>query len=549
MSANGMNKSFPIDRRAVLKAGASGVAAAAMLPSASWAQTQSPKSGGTLLLSNGGDPPTLDMHQSATYLTEFVGSPCYSTLLRIDPTDINKLVPDLAEKYETAPDGKTITFHLRKGVEFHNGMPVTADDVVFSLDRIRKPPSGIVSPRKGLLGNVKMVEAKDATTVLIHLNAPQADFPFNVANPYNVIVPRKVVEPLDASGQGMKRTVMGSGPFKLSRAIDGQIYEFARNDKYFGQKAYLDKIQMFPIKGEVERASALKSGRIHGCFFFANEAVLEGLRATPNIVASRRPTPTFINLIPNVRVKPFDDIRVREALSLAIDRSAFIKTVGPLAGAFYHSTGLLLPGSPYNLGMEEIKKFAGFDTIPDGGGNIEANRKRAMELLEQAGVPKGFKIVLLARSDIPAFRDSSINLAAQLKTVGLDASVDIRDAGGFYAAESGGQFQCLAHSVAVSGSLPDQILGEGYTSFGGRNYGGWKDDAIDAAFRAQSAELEPEKRKQLIKDFQTMFLKTFYQINLAWVGYATAYSKSVKGWHELPDLYANMQMDRVWLDT
>ena len=114
---------------------------------------------------------------------------------------------------------------------------------------------------------------------------------YQVANPYNVIVPRKVVEPLDASGHGMKRTIVGSGAFKLSQAIDGQIYELVRNEKYFGDKPYLDKIQMFPIKGEVERAAALQSGRIHGCFFFANEAVLAGLRKQPSISAFRRPTP------------------------------------------------------------------------------------------------------------------------------------------------------------------------------------------------------------------------------------------------------------------
>lgn len=546
MSKNGIAKSLPMNRRNMLKT-AGGLAAAAILPAGAYGQP--PKSGGVLLLSHGGDPPTLDMHQSATYLTEFVGAPCYSTLLRIDPSDIYKLVPDLAEKHEVSSDGKTVTFYLNKAAEFHNGMPVTADDVVFSLDRVRKPPSGIVSPRKGLLANIKEIQAKDANTVVVLLNEPQADFPFQVANPYNVIVPRKVVEPLDASGQGMKRTIMGSGPFKLSQAVDGQIYELVRNEKYFGKKAYVEKIQMFPIRGEVERAAALQSGRIHGSFFFASEAVLDGLRKAPTVTAIRRPTPTFINLIPNLKMKPFDDIRVREALSLAIDREAFIKTVGPLAGAFYHSTGLLLPGSPDNLSMDEMKQFSGFDTMPGGGGDIEKNRARAMKLLEEAGVPKGFKLSLLARSDIPAFRDSSINLAAQLKTIGLDTSVDIRDAGGFYTAETGGQFQVVAHSVAISGSLPDQILGEGYTSFGGRNYGGWKDDAIDAAFRAQSAETDPVKRKKLIHDFQVMFLKTYFQINLAWVGYAAAHSKSLKGWNALPDLYANMQMDTVWLDT
>ena len=100
---------------------------------------------------------------------------------------------------------------------------------------------------------------------------------------------------------------------------------------------------------------------------------------------------------------------------------------------------------------------------------------------------------------MPAFRDVSINVAAQLKTIGLDATVDVRDAGSFYTIENKGDFQLVAHSVALSGSLPDQILGEGYTSFGGRNYGGWKDDAIDNLFREQSRELDAEKRKELIK--------------------------------------------------
>ena len=546
MRAKGNASSPQVNRRMILKAGV-GMLAAAAMPATAF--TEGPKSGGTLLLSSGGDPPTLDMHQTPTYLTQFIGAPCYSTLLRISANDIDTLVPDLAQSHEVAADGKTVTFHLHPAAEFHNGMPVTADDVVFSLNRIRKPPKGIVSPRKGLLGSIKDTEAKGAYTVVVHLNEPEADFLFQVANPYNVIVPRKVVEPLDASGQGMKRTIVGSGPFKLSQAIDGQIYELVSNEKYFGQKPYLNKIQMFPIKGEVERAAALQSGRIHGCFFFANEAVLAGLRKQPNITAFRRPTPTFVNLIPNVTMKPFDDIRVRQALSLAIDREAFIKTVGPLAGAFYHSTGLLMPGSSFNLSLDEIKQFAGYDTMPGAGGTIVTNRKRAVELLEQAGVPKGFKIALLARGDIPAFRDSSINVAAQLTTIGLDATVDVRDAGGFYAAETSGQFQLVAHSVGLSGSRPDQILGEGYTSFGGRNYGNWKDDSIDAAYRAQSAETDPVKRKQLIKEFQVDFLKTYYQINLAWVGYGGAHAKVFKGWEPLTDLYANMQMDRVWLDT
>ena len=162
-----------------------------------------------------------------------------------------------------------MTFQLHGGVVFHDGTPLTAEDVIYSLDRIRKPPRGIVSPRKGLLGNIASIEAGGPLTVVIRLTEPQPDFLFMVSNPYNVIVPKKVCEPLDAQGQGMKRHIVGTGPFRLTQAIDGQIYELSRFDGYFGEKAYLDKIQFFPIKGEVERGAALQGKRIDAEFLFS----------------------------------------------------------------------------------------------------------------------------------------------------------------------------------------------------------------------------------------------------------------------------------------
>ncbi|MCC7428111.1 MAG: ABC transporter substrate-binding protein [Alphaproteobacteria bacterium] len=547
MAKSSRPTAFAVNRREALMLG--GAALAATASAGRMARAQTPKRGGTLRVSNGGDPPDYDVLQTATYLTQFVGAPCYSTLMRVDPADYSRLQPDLAERWEVSADGKTVTFHLRDGVVFHNGSPLTSADVVYSLERIRNPPRGIVSPRRGLLGNVDGIEAPGPRTVVVRLKAPQPDFLFMVSNPFNVIYSKAVAEPLDAQGTGMKRQIMGTGPFRLGRAVNGQIYEFERFDRYYGGPAHLDKIQMFPIRGEIERGAALQGRRIDASFFFANESVLQNLRQVQGMTALRRPTPTFINLIPQVEKKPFDDVRVREALSLALDRDAFIKTVGPLAGAFFHSMGLLPPGSPHSLSAEEIKQFGGYDTLPGLGGNLEANRRRARELLRAAGVPEGFKVSLLARGDIPAFRDSSINIAAQLKNIGLDATVDVRDAGAFYTLETTGQFELVAHSVAIAGSLPDQILGEGYTSFGGRNYGKWRDDSLDTLYRQQSSELDPAKRGQLIKQFQLAFLKTYYQINLAWVGYGAAHSNTMKGWTALPDLYANMNLHQVWLDA
>ncbi|MBI3054540.1 MAG: ABC transporter substrate-binding protein, partial [Betaproteobacteria bacterium] len=131
-------------RRKVLKAGSAALAVAASGPRWAWAQT--PKRGGTLRVSSGGDPPDFDLHQTATYLTQHAGAPCYSTLMRADPKDYNRLLPDLAEKADVSADGKAVTFQLREGVVFHNGMPLTAEDVAYSLERIRNPAKGNVSP-------------------------------------------------------------------------------------------------------------------------------------------------------------------------------------------------------------------------------------------------------------------------------------------------------------------------------------------------------------------------------------------------------------------
>ena len=422
-----------VNRRAILQAGGGVIATAITGPRAAWAQ--SPKRGGTLRVSNGGDPPDFDVHQTVTYLTQFVGAPCYSTLLRIDSGDYNRLVPDLAEKWEVSADGKTVTFQLRRGVVFHNGTPMTAEDVIYSLDRIRKPPRGIISPRKGQLGNIACIEAPDPYTVVIHLTQPQADFPFLVSNPFNVIYCKKVAEPLDAQGQGMKRQIVGTGPFRLTQAIDGQIYELSRFDSYFGAPAYLDKIQFFPIRGEVERGAALQGKRIDACYFFPQASRCSAtLRKVPGMTELRRPTPTFDQPDPQCSASSRSTTfaSARRCRWRWIARS-FIKTVGPLAGAFFHSLGLMPPGSPYSLSAEEIKQFGGYDTLPGLGGDVAANRQRAMALLEQAGVPKGFKIVIpraatCRRSAIlPSTSRPSSRRSAWTSTV------DIRDTGAFFA--------------------------------------------------------------------------------------------------------------------
>ena len=458
-------------------------------------------------------------------------------------------MPDLAEKWQVATDNKTVTFQLRRGVVFHNGMPMTAEDVIYSLDRIRKPPSGIISPRKGQLGNIAGMEAPDPYTVVIHLTQPQADFPFLVSNPFNVIYCKKVAEPLDAQGQGMKRQIVGTGPFRLTQAIDGQIYELSRFDSYFGAPAYLDKIQFFPIKGEVERGAALQGKRIDACYFIPSELVSATLRKVPGMVELRRPTPTSINLIPNVQVKPFDDIRVREALSLAIDRESFIKTVGPLAGASFHSLGLMPPDSSYSLSPEDIKKFGGYDTLPGlgrrcrgqppaGDGAPRAGRRaqglqdRDAGARRRAGLPRCFDQRRCPAQDDWPGRQRRHSRRRRLLRAGEQRRIPI------------------AHPLPrVERDLAGPDPRRGLYEFRRPQLRPLEGRCDRQHVSAAVAGGRSEKARRNIREFQRTFLRSHYHINLAWVGYGAAFWGAVKGWVALPDIYVNMQMDKVWLDA
>ena len=234
-----------------------------------------------------------------------------------------------------------------------------------------------------------------------------------------------------------------------TQAIDGQIYELSRNDRYFGESRIWTRSRCFRSRARSSAPQRCKAGGSDGCFFFANEAVLETLaQAADDERVPRGRRRLSSTCIPNIKAKPFDDIRVRRGAvarhrprGLHQDRRTACRRV-------------LSQHRPADARQfvqpehsDEIKQFAGYDTMPGAGGNIEANRKRAMRLLEQAGVTKALRLSLLARGDLPAFRNSSINVAAQLKTIGLDATVDVRDTGGSTRHGDQRQFQLVAHSV------------------------------------------------------------------------------------------------------
>src|SRR5437588_12611929 len=218
-----------------------GAVLAAALP-ASAAET--PKRGGTLSYLIPADaPPTFDGHRETTYATIHSVAPFYSVLIRINPDNpgsTTDFVCDLCiEMPKPTDDGKTYTFKIRQGVKFHNGDPLTAEDVATSLQMIAFPPEGVLSPRSSDFEMVAKIDAPDPTTVVIRLKFATSAFLPALADPYAFIYQKKV---LDKDPHWYERNILGSGPFKFANYEVGQSIRWLRNPDYYHQGLpYLDE--------------------------------------------------------------------------------------------------------------------------------------------------------------------------------------------------------------------------------------------------------------------------------------------------------------------
>ncbi|HEU4370957.1 MAG TPA: ABC transporter substrate-binding protein, partial [Methylomirabilota bacterium] len=265
-----------VDRRTFLKrVGAAGAGAviASRLPAPGSAAAQdmtvrpdpAAKRGGTLRYAVHNAPAHFDVHQSGTVANIGPQSPMYDTLLRRSPKDGQTIIPDLAQRWEISPDGKRYTFHLRKGVKFHDGADFTAEDVKATYERIARPPKGVVIPRTPLFATVGDIVVVDPHKIEFRLTEarPKAYMLGAFASGWNIIVRKKTLD----DNQGNLRQVMnfpGTGPFKHVSRKDREVWIMERNPSYWNKGLPLvDKLEiyhMFPFSPEL--GSAFLSGKV-----------------------------------------------------------------------------------------------------------------------------------------------------------------------------------------------------------------------------------------------------------------------------------------------
>lgn len=247
--------------------------------------------------------------------TDFIrGYTCYNNLTRLD--DQAQPVPDLAESFEPGADPSVWIFHLRKGVEFHNGKTLGPDDVIFSL--MRHADESVGSAASGLGSQIKEVRADGPNKVVVDLTGPNADFPIVVATPHFAITP---------AGTTVFSAGIGTGPFKIKEFTPGVRSISIRNENYFRDgRPYVDSIEFFGISDANARLNALLSGDVHMVSEIA-PAALAQVEASDGVEVLETPAPRFSQLIMMVDRAPMDNPDLRLAMKYLIDRERVVKTL------------------------------------------------------------------------------------------------------------------------------------------------------------------------------------------------------------------------------
>lgn len=513
------------------------------LPSAGQAQT--PKRGGMLVFTvPASNFPSMDGHRETTFALIHPVAPIYSLLIRIDPSDpkATRIEGDVAESWTVSPDKKTYTFKIRRGIEFHDGSKLTARDVVASFNHIIFPPEGVLSARKAYFVMVDSVSNPDDYTVVFKLKFPSGSFIPSVAQPFNWIYKADI---LSKDPRWYEKNAMGSGPFKVKENNPGANFVGVRNEKYFRKgQPFLDGYEaIFTPKENVELQAMRGERSLIQFRGFPPAAEEELKKALGDKIQSREsPWNCMLYAVPNPEKKPFDDVRVRRALNLAIDRwggsqflskTAIVKTVG----------SFVFPGHELAMTEEELKKVPGY--WPD----VQASRKEARRLLKEAGVPEGFRFKLLNRNTDQPYKYVGTWLIDQWRQVGLNVEQVVLPTAPFYEMLRSRQFDISIDFncqtiVNPTGDISKFISADKSAS----NEGKYIDRKLDDLYEAQLREGDVEKQKKLIREFELYLNDQAYYMTTLWWNRIVLNHSRVKAWNISPSHYINNQLDNVWLD-
>ena len=502
---------------------------------------EKPRMGGELVFVVPAEPPSFDAHREETFAMLHPGAPHYNTLLRTDPFDRTgtKFIGDLAESWTVSTDKRTYTFKIRRGVKFHDGSLLTAADVKASYDHIVFPPAGVVSSRQAQYKVVESIEAPAPDTVVFGLKYPEASFIASLASPWNWIYKADI---LAKDPRWYEKNVMGTGPFTFVEYVRGSHWIGKKNPDYWDRgKPYLDSFRAIFIRDNSAQVAAVRGERamiqFRGFTPAERDAIVGALGN--RITVQESAWNCSIQVALNQQKKPFDDKRVRRALTLALDRWNGSKALSRIA-VVKEVAGIQVPGTPWATPPEELAKLAGYGT------DVAAARAEARRLLKEAG-QENLTFTLLNRGVPMPYEPVAVWLIDQWKQIGVTVKHTVLETAAWLQAQKNGDFEVSTNAPCNSIVEPDMDL-HWYLTTSPVNFSKHKDTVMDDLYTRQSRAIDPEERRKILRAFEKRlydeevhFIHTFQWHRIV------PHSARVKGWTITPSHYLNQQLDTVWL--
>lgn len=480
---------YALSRRSLLRLTLAGGAMLAGPAPFAFAQSDTPRRGGTLTIGADADPIGLNPTTLTAFSSFDFTSLIYSGLLRWTPD--MQIEPDLATGYEQ-PNDTTYVFRLRQGVKFHNGQDFTAEDVKYTFDKILDPAN--TSRLRAQYSGIKAVTVVDAHTVQFELATTDAAFlNYLATNPDGVVIPRGV--------DNLDTNPVGTGPFVFESYEPNQQFSLTANKAYYEEgQPYLDKVVFRFYKDQATISSALRSRAIDMTWLKDPRVAAQVARTSADLVSAPGQTSRTFPVWLNMKAAPLNDVRVRQALSLATDRAACVATV--LGGS--GKVGAMLPES-------QVGGYDGVSELPNYKHDPEAARKLLAEAGHPNGIDLGEYIVVAAN---PLDVACAQILQQQWQAAGITVKLNPMETAPLLNMWTQGTFPTLL-SVALSWSPdPDAILQRmrSESTFGKSQ--GMADAELDAMITEARTKLDLAERAALHRKIQERIAENAYVIQV-----------------------------------
>ena len=501
---------------------------------------EEPRKGGTLVFGVIGDPPTIDCHAASSFATMHYVSPHYSLLVKLDPNDTTRVVGDLANSWTESADKLTYTFKLKPNVKFHDGTPLTSADIKASWDRIRQPPQGVVSVRSSVYSRIEAIDTPDPMTVIFRLKTASPAFLGIMGSPFNCIysAARLAQDP-----NFPDKEVVGTGPFVFVERVRGAHWVGRASTVISISRVHISMASVRSTRRPRAWSSALQSGQIMAQFRTLAPSQVDQLKtALGDRIQFTSTAYSFMVLVAfNTRKAPYDDARVRRALSLAIDRWGGAQSLSKVSSLMF-AGATQRPGSPWAATEAELAAYPGFSK------DIAAAREEAKKLLREAG-QENLSLKLVNRNITDPYTSAGVYLVDQWRQIGVKAEHVQLDVGQLMTSMRGGAFDVIIDFVGGEAMDDPSIELARFVSADVSSYNpsGFIDRTVDQLYAKVDSSFDVAERKKLLRELEGRLLTEAYQVPFLWLNRTVGLDSKVRGFVISPSHFVNQDLATIWL--